>query len=121
MDLRKYGMTRDQLRQGSQGPGGGNGDDHVDELTGSRDLTIYLTPNRRLKGYAELKAFVEARGCRIGQVEGDRLLPGKEYTAVKVSCADGLIPEAVLRRAHRWAHQRNYLHSFFKPLGSGAG
>jgi hypothetical protein len=26
------------------------------------------------------------------------------------------IPDAVLRRSHSWAHGRNFLHSFFKPL-----
>ena len=85
-------------------------------MTGSRELTIYLAPNKRLKGYVELRAFVEAQGCRMGQVEGDRLLPGKGYTAVRITCREGLIPEEVLRRAHRWAHRRNYLHRFFKPL-----
>ena len=121
MNLRRYGITRGDLRQGSQGPGGGNGDDHFDEMTGSRELTIYLAPNKRLKGYVELRAFVEAQGCRMGQVEGDRLLPGKGYTAVRITCREGLIPEEVLRRAHRWAHRRNYLHRFFKPLPGGAG
>ena len=116
MSLRSHGVTRAQLRQGSQGPGGGNGDDHFDELMGSRDLTIYLAPNKKLKGYADLKTFVEGQGCQIGLVTGDRLLPGPAYKALKITPHDGLIPEAVLRRAHRWAHQRNYLHSFFKPL-----
>ena len=40
-------------------------------------------------------------------------LPG--YQAVKITISGLLIPDPVIKRAHRWAHQRNYLHSFFKP------
>lgn len=118
MSLRRYGITRAQLKQGSQGPGGGNGDDHFNELVGSRDLTIYLSPGKKLKGYAELRAYVENQGCEISHASDARLLPGKGYEAVKITRKDSLVPDAVLRRAHQWAHQRNYLHSFFKPYPS---
>ena len=115
MELKRYGITRAQLRQGSQGPGGGNGDDHFQDMAGSRDFVIYLAPHKKLKGYAELKSFLEAQGCQVSLATDDRLLPGKGYQAVKVTHRGGLIPEVVLRRAHRWSHERNFIHRFFKP------
>jgi len=116
MDLGSHGISRAQLRQGSQGPGGGVGDDHFEQMAGSRDLYIYLTPNRKVKGYTELKGFLEEQGCQVQQAPDAPLMPGKRYAAIKVTFKGGLIPEPALRRAHRWAHQRNFLHSFFKPL-----
>jgi hypothetical protein len=115
MNLRGYGITRSQLRQGSQGPGGGNGDDHFEDMLGSRDLFIYLAPNRKLKGYAELKAYLEQQGCQLQPANNAPLLPGKGYQAIKITLPGELIPNLALRKAHRWAHQRNFLHSFFKP------
>ena len=38
------------------------------------------------------------------------------YKAIKISCPDCIISDTALRRAHRWAHQRDFFHSFFKPF-----
>jgi hypothetical protein len=50
---------------------GSNADEHLHELAGSSSLWIYLTPNRRIKGYEELKRKVEVSGCTIGSAEDD--------------------------------------------------
>lgn len=118
MDLKASGITRAALRQGSQGPGGGVGDDHFEEMVGSRDFFVYVTPNKRPKGYAELKAFLEGQGCQVRKATDAPLLPGKRYDAFKVTFQAGSIPDGALRKAHRWAHQRNFLHSFFKPYSN---
>ncbi len=118
MNLRDYGITRAQLRQGSQGLEGGRGDDHFRDLVGSRDFYIYLTPNRKVKGWAEVKTLAEAEGCEVRRAEDAPYVPGQRYGAVLITVHGGLIPEAVLRKAHRWAHQRNFLHSFFKPYAN---
>jgi hypothetical protein len=113
--LKGFEFTRAQLKQGSQGLLGGNGDDHFHEMTGSRDFVMYITPNKRAKGFAELKTALEEVGCEVRRIENDPLLPGKRYQAVKVTFKGETIPGSALQRVHRWAHQRNYLHSFFKP------
>ena len=113
MSLRDHGFTRRQLRQGG---GRGTGEDHVDAMFGSTELTVYLTPNTRPKGYESLKAHLEAQGCEI-VVTADTPPELSRYEAVRITYekADP-IPNPLLKRAHKWAHQRNYLHSFFKPM-----
>ena len=113
--MRGFGFTRAQLKQGSQGLLGGNGDDHFREMTGSRDFVVYITPNKRPKGFAELKSALEEEGCEVQRVENEPLLPSNRYQAVKVTFKGEKIPDSALQKAHRWAHRRNYLHSFFKP------
>jgi hypothetical protein len=100
--------------------GGSNADDHVHELAGSSRLWIYLIPNKRLKGYEELKHRVEASGCTIGPADDAPVAPGGSYEVVRIAAAPGaLLPSDVLKQAHRWAHRHNFLHSFFKPQFSG--
>lgn len=100
--------------------GGSNADEHFHELVGSSGLWIYLTQNKRLKGYDELKRQVEARGCIIGLADDAPVNPGRNYQALKIANASGaLLPTDVLKQAHRWAHRHNFLHSFFKPYDTG--
>src|SRR5579871_3612773 len=117
MDSRSLGLNRAARRKGSNAETGGtNPDDHLQELTGSIALWIYLAPNRRLKGYDALKAQVEALGCRIEPAEDAPVLVGKRYPTVKLTEVSGdLLPPEVLKQAHRWAHRNNFLHSFYIP------
>ncbi len=113
MSLSDYGFGRKKLRQGG---GRGTGDDHVDSLYGSIEMSIYQTPNTRLKGYESFKAFVEARDCEI--IFTDEAPPGlSRYETIRIThrMAEP-IPIEVVTRAHRYAHGRNYLHSFFRPM-----
>lgn len=113
MSLGDHGIDRRSLRQGG---GRGTGDDHVDSLYGSTELSIYRTPNTRLKGYESLKAFLEAQDCEIVLThEAPPELSRHETLRITHRKAEP-IPIAVVTRAHRWAHQRNYLHSFFRPM-----
>jgi hypothetical protein len=113
--------NRAMRRRGSNpAVGGSNADDHVHELAGSSSLWVYLTPNKRLKGYDELKRRVEAAGCTMGLADDAPVAPGGSYQALKIAAAPGtLLPGEVLREVHRWAHRHNFLHSFFKPQFSG--
>ena len=114
MSLRDLGgFGRDQLRQGG---GRGNGNDHFDELVGATELFIYQTPNRRAKGFDALKLFLEANECEL-LFTTDVPPELRNYEAFRITHKRGeVIPNAVLRRSHSWAHNRNFLHSFFKPL-----
>ena len=41
----------------------------------------------------------------------------KNYEAFRITYKSGQkIPDSVVRRCHSWAHGRNFLHSFFKPM-----
>ena len=113
MSLRNFGFGRDQLRQGG---GRGNGNDHFDELVGATELFIYQTPNRRAKGFDSLKLYLEANECElIFTVDAPPEL--RDYETMRITHKGGeAIPSAVLRRSHSWAHGRNFLHSFFKPM-----
>src|SRR5690606_22613522 len=91
-------------------------DAHFDEVAGSQDFYIYVPPNKKAKGYADLKAFLERAGCKVSVTENAPTLPAKDYKAVKVSTSGTVIADEALRRAHRWAHQQNFCHSFFKPM-----
>ena len=113
MDLRGHGIGRRQLRQGG---GRGNGNDHVEDLYGCTELYIYQTPNRRITGYESLKRFVESETCEIiFTADAPPELNG--YETMRITHRQGQpIPAAVVKRVHSWAHQRNFLHSFFKPM-----
>ncbi|MBM3924518.1 MAG: hypothetical protein FJ320_00790 [SAR202 cluster bacterium] len=105
--------SRRDLRQGS----GADVDAfHIDEVLGSTEFYIYITPNKKAKGYEVLKAALEATGCKVEVGVDPMLQPGERYHAVAITHRDGPIADAGLRRAHKWAHQRNFLHSFFKPM-----
>ncbi len=112
-NLGDYGYNRRQLRQGG---GRGNGADHVEDLMGSTDLYIYQTPNRRVTGYENLKLFIESQQCEI-IFTADAPPELSNYESMRITHRRGeKIPDAVVKRAHSWAHNRNFLHSFFKPL-----
>ena len=114
MRQRDSRLTRRELRQGS---GTDVENEHFDEVLGSSEFYIYVTPNKKAKGYDALKQYVESVGCEAEYPAVPQLVDlGDRYQAVKITKEGELIPSPVLRRAHRWAHQRNFLHSFFKPL-----
>ena len=113
MSLHDHGFNRRQIRQGG---GRGNGDDHVDAMFGSTELYIYQTPNTRAKGFEALKTYLETQGCEVAfTADGPPEL--SRHQTVRITRRDSEeIPAAVINRAHSWAHRRNYLHSFFKPM-----
>jgi hypothetical protein len=39
---------------------------------------------------------------------------GKSYETIRITNRGEEIPTPLLRRAHGWAHQRNFLHMFYK-------
>ena len=113
MSLQDHGINRRQLRQGG---GRGTGADHVDSMFGSTELYIYQTPNSRRKGFETLKTFLEAQGCKIEfTLDAPPELSRHETIRITHKGAEE-IPISVVKRAHSWAHQRNYLHSFFRPM-----
>ena len=116
MRLGDQGISRRELRKGG---GRGTGDDHVDGMFGSTELFIYKTPNTKTKGFDMLKSYLEAQGCEI-VFTGDAPPELRRYEAMRITHqGDEAIPIAAVKRAHRWAHQRNYLHSFFRPMYGG--
>lgn len=111
--LSSYGIGRDQLRQGG---GRGNGNDHFEELVGSTEFYVYQTPGRRVKGFDSLKLYAEGEGCELlYTAEAPPELAEYETLRITHRRAEP-IPNAVLKRAHSWAHRNNFLHSFFKPM-----
>ncbi len=114
--LSNHGFTRAQLAQGG---GRGNGADHFDELIGATELFVYQTPNKKTKGFESLKLFLEASECElIFTVDVPPEL--RNYETFRITHRSGeKIPDPVLRRCHAWAHGRNFLHSFFKPMYGG--
>ena len=88
----------------------------MDEVLGCTELYIYQTPNTRPKGYSGLKTYLEAQGCEIiFTADGPPELSRYETMRITHNRAEP-IPDPAVKRAHSWAHQRNYLHTFFKPL-----
>ncbi|MEK9658972.1 MAG: hypothetical protein VW450_03385 [Chloroflexota bacterium] len=114
MTMQERGLARAQLRAGS-GKGVEVADEHFHEVAGSREFTVYVAPHSKPKGYPELKSWLVGQGYAVAVSDTDPMLPAKGYKAVKVSTPSGTLTDEALRRAHRWAHARNYLHSFFKP------
>ena len=112
-NLGDQGITRAQLRQGG---GRGNGNDHLEEMIGATELFVYQTPNKKPKGFESLKMFLAASECEL--VSTLDVPPElKNYEAFRVPHKSGeKIPDEVLKRCHSWAHGRNFLHSFFKPM-----
>ena len=111
--LTNSGITRQQLRQGG---GRGNGSDHLDELIGATELVVYQTPNKKPKGFESLKTFLAASECEM-LFTLDIPPELKNYEAFRITYKSGQkIPDSVVRRCHSWAHGRNILHSFFKPM-----
>ena len=114
MTMRDRGMTKAQLKIGS-GKGVDVADEHVHEVLGSRDFWIYVAPKSKPKGYDDLKAYLIDQGCVVEVSEKAPMLPAPGYKAIKVTTSAHTLDDEVVRRAHRWAHSRNYFHSFFKP------
>ena len=112
-NLGDRGITRAQLRQGG---GRGNGNDHLEEMIGATELFVYQTPNKKPKGFESLKLFLAASECEL--ISTLDVPPELEnYEAFHVTHKSGeKIPDEVLKRCHSWAHGRNFLHSFFKPM-----
>ena len=111
--LSNYGIGRDQIRQGG---GRGNGNDHFDELVGSTEFYVYQTPGRRVKGFDNFKLYAEAEGCEL-LYTADAPPELADYETLRITHRRAEpIPDAVLKRAHSWAHRNNFLHSFFKPM-----
>jgi len=112
-NLGDRGITRAQLRQGG---GRGNGNDHLEEMIGATELFVYQTPNKKPKGFESLKLFLAASECEL--ISTLAVPPElKNYEAFRVTHKSGeKIPDEVLKRCHSWAHGRNFLHSFFKPM-----
>ena len=111
--LSSYGIGRDQIRQGG---GRGNGNDHFDELVGSVEFYVYQTPGRRVKGFDSLKLYAEGEGCEL-LYTADAPPELADYETLRITHRRAEpIPDAVLKRAHSWAHRNNFLHSFFKPM-----
>ena len=116
MTMQDRGMTKAQLKIGS-GKGVEVADEHVHEVLGSRDFWVYVTPKSKPKGYEDLKYLLN-EGCKVDVSDTAPMLPAKGYKAIKVTHDGEILTDDVVKRAHRWAHQRNYLHSFFKPYKS---
>ena len=112
-NLGDRGITRAQLRLGG---GRGNGNDHLEEMIGATELFVYQTPNKKPKGFESLKLFLAASECElISTLDVPSEL--QNYEAFRVTHKSGeKIPDEVLKRCHSWAHGRNFLHSFFKPM-----
>ena len=106
-------LSRNELRQGG---GRGTGDEHIDEVLGSTEFDIFIAPNKRVKGYPALRQSLETDRCHVTFPADSQYSPGPKYQVVKITNRDIEIPASALKRAHRWAHQRNFLHSFFKPM-----
>ena len=113
MDVRKYGLTRRELRAGG-GTKEGLAGEHFDEMIGSQEFHIYRSPNRKLKGYEALKSFLESQGCDVIRIADAPSPVGKGYETIRITNKGERIPVPYLRRAHNWAHQRNLLHLFQK-------
>jgi hypothetical protein len=117
MDHGELTMNRAARRKGSNpASGGSNADDHLRDLVGSNAIWIYLTPNKRLKGFDDLRQLVESRGYLIGLATDAPIAMGKGYQQLKIGTGGASpLPTDIVRAAHRWAHRHNFLHSFFKP------
>ena len=113
MSLGNHGISRRNLRQGG---GRGTGEDHVDGMFGSTELYIYQAPNTKRKGFEALKTYLDAQGCDITLTADAPPELSRHQTMLISQRQAESIPIPALKRAHSWAHQRNYLHSFFKPM-----
>ena len=114
MSLRNYGIGKRELRQGS---GRGNGNDHFDDLIGSTEFYIYQALDKKAKGYEGLKLYLETQSCEVMHSPDAPAELGVRYETLRITYrGEEQIPVQALKRAHAWAHQRNFLHSFFKPL-----
>ena len=110
-----FRLTRRQLREGSEPSVEW---EHYDEVLGSSEFYVYVTPNRKTKGFEALKSYLIAQGCQVEFTTVTPVQMPERYQVVKVTYQVGVIPNPALRRVHKWAHGRNFLHSFFQPMRS---
>ncbi|MBJ27292.1 MAG: hypothetical protein CL776_00555 [Chloroflexi bacterium] len=115
--MRRWGgKNESELRNTSNR---GTGDDHLFQLVGANRLSIFIPPDSKIKGYADLLEKLESFGCIVTypskSPEVLRELPSRLYKAINIEAEKELDYKA-LQLAHRWAHKRNLLHSFFIPL-----
>ena len=113
MDIRKYGITRRELRGGA-GRGQDIASEHFHEMIGSTVLYIYRHPNRKIKGYGALKEYLESQEAEVVHVVDAQTPAGQSYETIRITSKGEQIPLHLLRRSHNWAHQRNLLHMFHK-------
>ena len=112
----KRNLSRSEIRKGG---GRGTGEDHLHEVVGSSEFEIFLPPNKQVKGYVDLKRVIEALGCEVEYPAHSRQSPGPRFSTIKITYGGRVAPPEVIRQAHQWAHHRNLLHSFFRPLFEG--
>ncbi len=110
MDVKKYGFTRREIREGA----GGGASEHFEDLIGSSEFSIYRHPNSKIRGYEALKLFLTSQGCEVLHIAAGPTPVGQSYETVKITNKGQEIPIPVLKRAHNWAHRRNLLHLFYK-------
>ena len=117
MDLRGR-VNRKQVREG----GGGGANLHFDEMIGSYELNIYRHRNNKIRGLDNLEQFLQSQGCQTVYISDVPAPVGPGYDTIRVTCGHReTIPVEALRRAHSWAHRRNFLHMFRKPGASPGG
>ena len=115
MDVRRYGITRREIREGA----GGGANEHFGELIGSNEFYIYRHPSSKIRGYDALKVFSESQGCEVLHIAGGPTPVGQGYETLRITNTGREIPIPVLKRAHNWAHRRNLLHLFYKERARG--
>lgn len=113
MWLQDRGFNREYKRQGS---GTDLADEHFDEIVGSTEFCIFVTPNKKSNGLDGLTRFLESDGSSVQYPSHSQQSPGDRYKVIKITKQGTEISRLSLRRAHNWAHRRNFLHSFFRPL-----
>src|SRR5262245_44427095 len=119
---KKHGPIQPTPRPMGSNPASGrnNADEHYQELVGSSGFWIYLTPKIKVVGLERLKKQVEESGCTIDFALDAPVNLGPAYQQLKIWPVHvQLIPEDLLKQAHRWAHRHDFLHSFFKPTFPG--
>src|SRR5688572_26232400 len=109
---REFQVSRKDLRVGG---GRDVGPEHYDEVLGSSEFYIYVPPNGKLKGYKDIRSIMEAEGCQVEYPGYSSMTPNERYSVVAITRGGLLIPDTAILRAHRWAHKRNFLHSFWRP------
>ena len=111
--MANYGFTRREIRGGA-GVGESIASEHFEEMVGSVEFYIYRHPNKKIKGYEPLKAYLESQGCEVIHVVDAPTPIGQKYETIRITNKGEQVPVQLLKRAHNWAHQRNLLHMFYK-------
>ena len=113
MSGKDFGLSRRQLREGSRvfvEP------EHYDEVLGSSEFFVYVTPNKNTRGFESLKSYLQSLNCEVVVAEESPVQMPERYKVLKITSQGVIIPDGALRRIHKWAHSRNFLHSFFQPM-----